>query len=145
MRVRDILKFSLELLLPASVVNAVVRAVILPAEGTASPTKQMEFPADQTSSDSDRARRIIEGLDSNQFGGPSFGRETITIMSRVLEEAQASLPQSASEDRVQAIATSILKVAATGERDPGRLKTLAILALKQQSEPATASDGARPL
>ena len=76
-----------------------------------------------------KARRIIEELDHAQFGGPSFGPQTIELMSKALEGAEASLPEPASDQQLRLIAAEILKVAGDGERDPVRLKAAAISAL----------------
>ena len=76
-----------------------------------------------------KARRIIEELDHGQFGGPSFGPQTIELMSKALEGAEASLPEPASDQQLRLIAAKILKVAGDGERDPIRLKAAAMSAL----------------
>ncbi|MEH2526157.1 MULTISPECIES: hypothetical protein [unclassified Bradyrhizobium] len=76
-----------------------------------------------------KARRIIEELDHAQFGGPSFGPQTIELMSKALEAAEAYLPGPASDQQLRLIAATILKVAGDGERDPIRLKAAAISAL----------------
>ena len=51
-----------------------------------------------------KARRIIEELDHGQFGGPSFGPQTIELMSKALEGAEASLPEPASDQQLRLIA-----------------------------------------
>ena len=76
-----------------------------------------------------KARRIIEELDHAQFGGPSFGPQTIELMSKALEGAEASLPEPASDQQLRLIAATLLKVAGDGERDPIRLKAAAIIDL----------------
>ena len=76
-----------------------------------------------------KARRIIEELDHGQFGGPSFGPQTIELMSKALEAAEASLPEPVSDQQLRLIAATILKVAGDGERDPIRLKAAAMSAL----------------
>jgi hypothetical protein len=85
-----------------------------------------------------KARAIIEDLDSSQFGGPSFGPQTIALMSQALEEAQALLPQPIADDCTRAIAAAILKVAAAGECDPVRLRTRAMSALESGAHAAQA-------
>jgi hypothetical protein len=77
-----------------------------------------------------KARRIIEELDYGQFGGPSFGPQTIELMSTALEGAEASLPEPASDQQLRLIAAKILKVAGDGERDSIRLKAAAMSALE---------------
>lgn len=143
MRFRDALKFSLELFLPERAVLAVERFA-LERPGETSPTlrEQSASTSDEASYDNN-ARKIIEELDSSQFGGPSFGPQTIALMSRALEEAQASLPQPIADDCARAIAASILSVAAAGERDPVRLKTLAMSALKLEGGPVIEIPSAR--
>jgi hypothetical protein len=76
-----------------------------------------------------KARRIIEELDHGQFGGPSFGPQTIELMSMALEAAEASLPEPASDQQLRLIAATILKVAGDGERDPIRLQAAAMSVL----------------
>ncbi|WP_334418260.1 hypothetical protein [Bradyrhizobium sp. AZCC 1588] len=76
-----------------------------------------------------KARRIIEELDHGKFGGPSFGPQTIELMSKALEGAEASLPEPVSDQQLRSLAATILKVAGDGERDPIRLKAAAMSAL----------------
>ena len=76
-----------------------------------------------------KAHRIIEELDHGQFGGPSFGPQTIELMSKALEGAETSLPGPASDQQLRLIAAKILKVAGDGERNPIRLKAAAMSAL----------------
>jgi len=129
MRFRDALRFSLELVLSERAVVAVERfALDRPAEvepRLGEPWERSESTISSANSDK-CAPGIIEDLDSDQFGGPSFGPQTIALMSLALEEAQALLPQPVTDDWARSIAAAILKVAATGERDPIRLRTLAM-------------------
>jgi hypothetical protein len=130
MRFRDALKFSLELFLPEKAALAVERfALERPGEAGLA-LHEPSAPTTAEAGNGNNARRIIEELDSSQFGGPSFGSQTIALMSLALEQAQASLPQPVADDCARAIAASILKIAAAGERDPVRLRTLAMSALK---------------
>jgi hypothetical protein len=125
MRFRDTLKFALELFVPEKLVHP---------GGSSAPGPKPE--ASQTSLKAEdavqggKARRIIEELDHGQFGGPSFGPQTIQLMSKALEGAEASLPAPASDQQLRLIAAKILKVAGDGERDPIRLKAAAMLALR---------------
>jgi hypothetical protein len=82
------------------------------------------------------ARGIIEDMDSAQFGGPSFGSQTIVLMSLALEEALAILPQPVEDESIGAIVANILKAAAEGERDPVRPRLAAMLALNLDEGPA---------
>jgi hypothetical protein len=127
MRFRDTLKFALELFVPEKLMH--------PGGSSASDSKRgasqdaaTSLEAEQATQDG-RARRIIEELDHGQFGGPSFGLQTIELMSKALEAAEASLPEPASDQQLRLIAATILKVAGDGERDPTRLKAAAMSAL----------------
>ena len=125
MRFRDTLKFALELF----------EKLMHPGESSASDPKAEASQNAATSLDAEedvqhrKARRIIEELDHGQFGGPSFGPQTIELMSKALEAAEASLPESVSDQQLRLIAATILKVAGDGERDPIRLKAAAMSAL----------------
>lgn len=126
MRFRDTLKFALELFVPERLMH--------PGGTLASDPKhealQDAAPAPTEHAPNGKARRIIEELDHGKFGGPSFGPRTIELMSKALEDAEASLPQPASDQQLRSIAATILKVAGDGERDPVRLKTAALSALE---------------
>jgi hypothetical protein len=131
MRFRDALRFSLELFLPEKAVLAVERlAHERPGEAASTLAERSAPTIGDTSRSNNDARRIIEDLDNSQFGGPSFGPQTIDLMSLALEEAQTLRAQPLTSDCARAIAAAILKVAATGERDPVRLRTLALSALE---------------
>jgi hypothetical protein len=131
MRFRDALRFSLELFLPEKAVLAVER-LAHERLGEAAPTlPERSTPTiGETSRSNINARRIIEELDNSQFGGPSFGPQTIDLMSLALEEAQTLRAEPLTANNARAIAAAILKVAAAGERDPVRLRTLAMSALE---------------
>jgi hypothetical protein len=123
MRFRDTLKFALELFVPEKLMH--------PGGSSASELKAdvaTSLEAEEALQRS-KARRIIEELDHAQFGGPSFGPQTIELMSKALEAAEASLPEPASDQQLRLIAATILKVAGDGERDPIRLKAAAMSAL----------------
>ncbi len=66
------------------------------------------------------------------FQGTSFNPETILIMTRVLEEAVETLPYPVSSGSVQSLAKNIVDLATQGERDPQRMKLLALLALQSK-------------
>jgi hypothetical protein len=133
MRFRDAVKFSLELFLPERAVLAVLPverlALERPAEAVVASPEPTEPTLDVEVPDH-RSRSMIEDLDSRQFGGPSFGPQSIALMSRALEETLAMLPQPVPDDLAHTIAATILKKAAEGERDPVRLRTSAMSALK---------------
>jgi hypothetical protein len=132
MRFRDTLKFALELFVPERLMHPGGSLASDPKHETlqdAAPTLAEHAP-------NGKARRIIEELDHEKFGGPSFGPRTIELMSKALEDAEASLPQPASDQQLRLIAATILKVAGDGERDPIRLKTAAMSALKPDIDEA---------
>jgi hypothetical protein len=64
------------------------------------------------------------------FQGSSFSPDTIASMTRAFEEAVETLPFPVRSARVQALAKNIVELASQGERDPERMKLLALLALK---------------
>ena len=64
------------------------------------------------------------------FRGTSFSPETIAAMSQALQDAVDTLPEQVSSGRVQALAKNIIDLASQGERDPERMKLLALLALQ---------------
>lgn len=66
------------------------------------------------------------------FQGTSFNPQTIAIMKRVLDEAVETLPEPVSSGTVQSLAKNIINLAAQGERDPERMKLLALLALQSK-------------
>jgi hypothetical protein len=63
--------------------------------------------------------------------GAAFDPKTITLLKKVLAEAERSLPmpRRSSEVRVK-LATGILKAAANGERDPARLRAAGLIAVE---------------
>ncbi|EGP06255.1 hypothetical protein CSIRO_4267 [Bradyrhizobiaceae bacterium SG-6C] len=64
------------------------------------------------------------------FQGSSFSPDTIELMTRAFEDAVDTLPFPVGSTRVQALAKNIVELASQGERDPERLRLLALLALK---------------
>lgn len=125
MKFRDTLKFALELFVPEK---------LMPAGGNSAPEPEASPKAAASAevervAPRQRARRMIEELDHGQFGGPSFGPQTIELMSTALEGAGASLREPASDQELRSMAAIILKVAGDGERDPVRLKAAAMSAL----------------
>ena len=134
MRFRDTLKFALELFVPEKLMHPGGSSASDP-KADASQNVATGFEPEEAVQGSEearqggKARRIIEELDHAQFGGPSFGPQTIELMSKALEGAEASLPEPASDQQLRLIAATILKVAGDGERDPIRLKAAAMSAL----------------
>jgi hypothetical protein len=126
MRFRDTLKFALELFVPEKIMH--------PGGSSASDAKREASQNAATNLQAEeaeqrgKARRIIEELDHGKFGGPSFGPQTIELMSKALEDAEASLPEPVSDQQLRSLAATILKVAGDGERDPTRLKAAAMSA-----------------
>ena len=137
MRFRDTLKFALELFVPERLTHPC---------GSSAPDPKPE-PSQNVATGLEveeavrvgKARRIIEELDYGQFGGPSFGPQTIELMSTALEATEASLPEPASDQELRSIAAKILKVAGDGERDPVRLKAAAMPAATSAALPAATS------
>jgi hypothetical protein len=125
MRFRDALKFSLDLFLPEKAALAVER-LALERSGEGKPA--LREPTIDEPGPRKSAGGLIEELDARQFGGPSFGAQTIALMSVALEEALAMLPQPVDDHCARTIAAQILRVAAEGERDPVRLRTAAMSA-----------------
>ena len=128
MRFRDTLKFALELFLPKRLTHPGGSAASDSKRDASQNAATTTLEAEETGQVR-KARRIIEELDYGQFGGPSFGPQTIELMSEALEGAEASLPEPASDQQLRLIAATLLKVAGDGERDPIRLKAAAISAL----------------
>ena len=127
MRFRDTLKFTLELFLPEKLIQA--GESIAPDAKREASQDAATTPKPEKVGQTRKARLIIEELDHAQFGGPSFGPQTIELMSTALEDAEASLPQPVSAEQLRSVAATILKVAGDGERDPVRLKNAAMSAL----------------
>ncbi len=67
------------------------------------------------------------------FQGRSFNPETVAIMTQALEEAVETLPYPVSSGAVQSLARNIVDLATQGERDPQRMKLLALLALQSKT------------
>ena len=143
MRFRDTLKFALELFVPERLTHPGGKPESA-AKAEASQTAETSPEAEKTALPG-KARRMIEELDHAQFGGPSFGPQTIELMSTALEAAEASLPGPASDQQLRSIAAEILKVAGDGERDPVRLKAAAISAAMPAAMPVDGhADGHLP-
>ena len=142
MRFRDTLKFALELFVPERLAHP---------RGSSAPDPKPE-PSQNVATglkveeavQVGKARRIIEELDHGQFGGPSFGPQTIELMSKALEGAEASLPGPASDQQLRLIAAKILKVAGDGERDPVRLKAAAMSAATSALGPVAGNADGEP-
>ena len=64
------------------------------------------------------------------FQGSAFAPDIIEAMTKALHEAVETLPEQVSSGRVQALARNIVDLAANGERDPERMKDLALESLK---------------
>ena len=127
MTLRDTLKFSLELLLPEKLIRAAGYLTTSPGQEHLSDPESSKAEA---AAQLERARLIIQELDHGRFGGPSFGPQTITLMSQALSDVQTSLSIPVSDERMRTIAEALLKLAANGERDPVKLKSAAISTLE---------------
>jgi len=82
MRFRDTLKFALELFVPEKLMHPGGSSVSDP-KPEASQNVATGFEPEEAVQ-LGKARRIIEELDHAQFGGPSFGPQTIELMSKAL-------------------------------------------------------------
>lgn len=69
----------------------------------------------------------------NIFHGTSFSPDTIAMMTEALRQAVETLPEPVSSGHVQALAKNIVDLTTQGERDPERLKLLALLALQSRA------------
>lgn len=122
MRIQDLLKFSFDLILPGRLARARQHRPPSPPD-----MQEQRFDdAGAPSSKPRKARSIIEDLDYEEFGGPSFGPQTMKLMEDVLDDIQKEAPTPLSPDELRRIAIAILKAAADGERDADRLKAKAL-------------------
>jgi len=119
MRLQDVIRFSLELLLPQSLTAAQSRVPDLDAG-------PLSVDAGKSPESSSRARSIITQLDNAELGGPSFGPETLQIMEDVLNTIDVESQEPLSDETLHQVASALLKAAADGERDAGRLKARAL-------------------
>ena len=131
MRIQDVLKFSLELFLPERWISAILDRA---PPSDAAPNQKVAGQNDQAG-EPPKARSIIQDLDHGEFGGPSFGPHTMQLMENVLDDIQAEAAAPLSDDWLRRIASAILRAAADGERDAGRLKAKAIAAVAE-ADPA---------
>jgi len=143
MRFRDTLKFALELIVPEKLMHPGGSSASDP-KGEASQNVATSPKAEEAALQGGKARRIIEELDHAQFGGPSFGPQTIELMSKALEGAEASLPEPVSDQQLRLIAAKILQVAGDGERDPVRLKAAAMSAATSALGPVAGNADGEP-
>jgi hypothetical protein len=68
------------------------------------------------------------GLDHNHRQGRLFDPETVEVLKTVLEDAWASLvPTEQARTSKSEMAARILEAAADGERDPAKLRTMALV------------------
>jgi hypothetical protein len=138
MRFRDTLKFALELFVPEKLMQTGGNFAPDPNREASPETapNAVAVPEAKPAAPRRSARRIIEELDHGRFGGPSFGSQTIELMSIALELAEASSDAPVSDEQFRSIAAILLKVAGDGERDPIRLKAVAMSALKPAASTA---------
>lgn len=146
MRFRDTLKFALELIVPEKLMQAGGNSAPDPKREVSPETAPSMAAGSETAPAAPQrnARRIIEELDHAQFGGPSFGPQTIELMSAALQAAEASLDEPASDQQLRSIAATLLKVAGDGERDLARLKAVAMAASISTSKPVASAADERP-
>ena len=122
MRIQGLLKFSLDLMLPQRLTR---RLQGVAAHQTGGPQYPLPDIADGQDLELRKAQRIIEDIDHGEFGGPSFGPQTMQLMAQALLEIRTDLPEPASDAELNRVAVAILANAAEGERDLERLKSKA--------------------
>ena len=138
------MKFALELFVPEKLMQTGGNSAPDPsceASPETAPNLPVAVPEAEPAAPRRSARRIIEELDHGRFGGPSFGSQTIELMSIALELAEASSDAPVSDEQFRSIAAILLKVAGDGERDPIRLKAVAMSAW---SRPPARRTNSRP-
>jgi hypothetical protein len=123
MKFRDVIGFSLQLVLPDKAILAFER-LSQPAQPV-SPLDERRR-ADVPVTPKSDSLRLIEDLDSAQFGGPSFGEQSIAVMAKALDDALAILPAPIDHSKMRELAQKILDRAADGERNPARLRQAAL-------------------
>lgn len=64
------------------------------------------------------------------FSNVEFSPEVIELMTVALEAAVATLPEPVHASHVKALAESILRTAAAGERDAANLQRIALMELQ---------------
>jgi hypothetical protein len=135
MKFRELLRFSLELILPQRALVAFARRAAGPREASeAHPQAEADAHIstghaatrgiDSTKHDGSTSdgRPLIAELDSAHFGGPSFGEQSIAMMAEALDDVLAALPPPVAVSTKRELAANILKRAADGERNPDRLR-----------------------
>lgn len=120
MRLRDAVRFSLELVLPDKVVQAIDRYDRSRAAGA--PNTNSTARTNPVS----RQQQIIEEIDIARHGGLSFGPETISRMTVAFERAISTLLEPVEPSHIRMIAECVMDAAAGGERNPDRLQTMAL-------------------
>jgi hypothetical protein len=135
MNFRDLLRLSLELFLPQRALVAFAPRAAGAMEASEahpqaqtdahvstghSPTQGIDSTKHEGSTSDSRS--LIAGLDSAHFGGPSFGEQSIVMMTEALEDVLAALPPPVAMSTKREMAAKILKRAADGERNPDRLR-----------------------
>ena len=140
MTLRETLKFSLELLLP----EKWIRTAGYQTTSSGRKRPDPESSTVEAAAQLERARFIIQELDHGRFGGPSFGPQTMALMSQALSDLQTSLSIPVSDDRMQTIAKVLLELAANGERDPAKLKFAAMSALETENTSSASGAAALP-
>lgn len=124
MRFQDTLRFSLELLLPEKAVRAFEKITDISAGAVLS-----HAPTDVPSN---RLRLLIEDIDRERYGGPTFGSDTISLMTLAVDRVIATLPQPVETQHVREVISCILSIAEDGERNPDRLRAKALAELERR-------------
>jgi hypothetical protein len=127
MKFRDAIGFSLQLVLPDKAILAFERFLQPPRPGSSlgAPPPAGARPDSVVRTNSD-SLWLIKELDSAQFGGPSFGEQSISMMAKALDDALTMLPSPIENSKMRELAQKILDHAADGERNPVRLRQAAL-------------------
>jgi hypothetical protein len=126
MKVRDLIRYSFELVLPEKAVDAFDRRV------ASAPRRPADRPSERRGPAFATLRQTLEQIDIARHGGLTFGPEAIERMTIALDGVIAALPHPAEASQIPGLAEHILDIAADGVRDPERLKTMALEAFEKE-------------
>lgn len=126
MGMRDLLRFYFELSLPDKamvVIERLGRSKSLGYQATSGGLGPSE-----TALSLDELKLVLQKIDVARYGGLSFSTESLDRMTVALRKVISTLTEPPGPTSINAIAQTILDVAASGERDPSRLAALATMA-----------------
>lgn len=141
MKLRHIISYSLQLFVPETVITAFGRRSPPVPVASTSPALSPDQgrAASAGSASKSKSLLLIEELDSAKFGGPSFGQESISVMTKALDQAIACLPSPIEQATLTEIAQKILDRAADGERNLDHLRQAALDHFAMRSHPEQGS------